>query len=88
MLHRLREAWKEAGLQEFGGPVEVDETYIGGKRRNMSNSKRKALKDTGRGGVHKTPVVGIKDRETNEVRVQVVEKTDQGDATGLCAGQY
>ena len=33
----------------FGGPVEVDETCVGGKRANMSNAKRKA--QTGRGTV-------------------------------------
>ena len=75
MLQRIREAWKLEDLPEFGGPVEVDETFIGGKRRNMSNSKRKALKDTGRGAVDKTAVVGIKDRETNEVKAQVVADT-------------
>ena len=60
----------------FSGPVEADETYFGGRRRNMSNSKRKALQDTGRGAVGKTAVVGIKDRDSNQVRAKVVEKID------------
>ena len=35
MLHRIREAWKRNGNGTlFSGPVEVDETYMGGKRRN------------------------------------------------------
>ncbi len=42
----------------------------------MSNSKRKALKDTGRGAVGKAVVVGAKDRETNKVRAQAVKSTD------------
>ncbi len=63
MLHRLREAWNQSGLEEFVGPVEVDETYIGGKRKNMPKPKRKALE--GRGGVGKAVVVGAKDRATN-----------------------
>ena len=42
----------------------------------MSNAKRKALQDTGRGAVGKTAVVGLKDRETNTVRAKVVECTD------------
>ena len=50
MLHRIREAWAGSdGTPPFAGPVEVDETYVGGKRRNMSTEKRKAL--TGRGPV-------------------------------------
>ena len=30
MLHRIREAWDRPGVA-LAGPVEVDETYIGGK---------------------------------------------------------
>ena len=77
MLQRIREAWMENDDYTFGGPVEVDESYFGGKRSNMSNSKREKLKDTGRGAVGKTAVVGIKDRETNEVRARVAEATDK-----------
>ena len=76
MLHRIREAWGEDDDEPFDGPVEVDETYFGGKRKNMSNAQRWALKDTGRGAVGKTAVVGIKDRATNEVRAEVVTETD------------
>ena len=36
MLHRLREAWGESGLEQFVGPVEADETYMGGKRSNRA----------------------------------------------------
>ena len=84
MLHRLRDAF-ESAAGPFGGPVEVDETYMGGKRRNMSNSKRKEVRDTigGRGPVGKTAILGIKDRETNEVRARVVEKTDAETLHGI-----
>ena len=34
MLHRLRDAWDQSGLDAFTGPIEVDETHIGGKRKN------------------------------------------------------
>ena len=74
MLHRIREAW--SGLKEtFAGPVEADETYMGGRRANMSKAKRKELADTGRGTVGKTAVAGVKDRTTNEVRAKVVADT-------------
>ena len=75
MIHRIREAWASetgGGDGDFGGPVEVDETYVGGVRRNMSNAKRKELADTGRGTVGKMAVVGAKDRETNRVSAKVV----------------
>ncbi len=72
LLHRLRKAF-EAGHGIFDGPVEADETYFGGQRKNMSKSKRKGLK--GRGAVDKTAVAGVKDRETNQVSAEVVHDT-------------
>ena len=69
MNHRIRRAWKkELDSQLFSGPVECDETYVGGKRRNMSASKRKML--TGRGPSGKVAVAGIRDRATNKVKVK------------------
>ena len=35
MMHRIREAWaRDESDGPFDGPVEFDETYVGGKRRN------------------------------------------------------
>ncbi len=73
MMHRLRKSWDESGLEELAGPVEADEAFFGGKRRNMSKAKRKSL--TGRGAVGKTAVAGIKDRASNQVQARVVENT-------------
>ena len=76
MLHRIREAWALDDDDQFDGPVEVDETYFGGKRKNMSKAKRKELAGTGRGAVGKTAVVGMKDRDSNMVTARVVDETD------------
>ena len=76
LAHRLRSALSQDG-KLFAGPVEVDETYMGGKRCNMSNSKRKALSDTGRGVVGKVAVVGAKDRATKQVAAKVITSTDK-----------
>ena len=38
LAHRIRKAWDAGADNLFSGPVEVDETYVGGKRRNMSAS--------------------------------------------------
>ncbi len=75
MIHRIREAWMpdaDDGVL-YDGPVEVDETYVGGKRKNMSNAERKEQAGT----VGKTAVVGAKDRTTNRVAARVVESTDK-----------
>ena len=76
MLHRIREAWQGHRSGSFTGPVEVDEAYFGGKRKNMSNAKRRELAGTGRGAVGKATVVGAKDRSARQVRAKVVEHAD------------
>ena len=78
MLHRIREAWGEDDDDDFDGPVEVDETYMGGERKNKSNAERRAIREAklGRGPIDKVPVVGIKDRETNEVRAEAVRRVN------------
>ena len=75
MLHRIREAWAGENGDPFDGPVEFDETYFGGKRRNKSNAERKEA--AGRGPVDMTAVVGAKDRTTNQVTAKVVQDTDK-----------
>ena len=80
MLHRLREAWAQEGEGPFAGPVEVDETYMGGLEKNK-HAKDKIR--AGRGAVGKTAVVGAKDRETNQVRAVVVGDTDKSTLQGF-----
>ena len=57
MLHRIREAWSGPSGKSFVGPVEVDETFFGGKARNMHAHKREQV-IKGRGSAGKTAVVG------------------------------
>jgi transposase-like protein len=74
MLHRIRLAVQSKSFVKLGGSgseVEVDETFIGGKGRNMHNHKKARL--TGRIDDDKTVVVGFMERG-GKVRTQIVDK--------------
>ena len=80
---RVREAFAAEGPPvPFAGPVEVDETYVGGKARNMHARVRRE-RITGRGGVDKTSVVGARDRATGQVAATVVESVDGATLRGF-----
>jgi len=64
MLHRIRLAVQSGSFVKMGGSgseVEVDETFIGGKARNMHLSKRQR-RITGTGGKDKTVAFGMLER--------------------------
>src|SRR5580704_3963642 len=66
MMHRIRLAMQDdltGGM--LSGDVEVDETFMGGKARNMHlDRKKKAFSGKRGGDVNKTIVPGILERET------------------------
>lgn len=73
MMHRIRLAMQSKSFVKLGGEgkaVEVDETFIGGKARNMHVDKRER-RITGTGGKDKTVVMGMLERG-GEVRLAVV----------------
>jgi hypothetical protein len=71
MLHRIRLAMQDTTTGgKLGGDVEVDETFIGGKARNMHADKR-AQKITGTGGQGKAIVAAVLERG-GKVRPKVV----------------
>src|SRR5271156_2405953 len=61
MAHRIRFSLHHGSFEKFSGHVEADETFIGGKARNMHVGKR-ARRITGTGGKDKTAVMGILER--------------------------
>jgi transposase-like protein len=77
MLHRVRLAMQALGGGKLGGDVEVDESYIGGKGRNMHVSKRKRLGiQRGRSHAGKVAVMALLDRHgkdgVSQVRTEVL----------------
>src|SRR5258705_2296073 len=76
MLHRLRLGLQEPNLgtklgSNEGGEVEIDETFVGGKKRNMH--KNRAVRYEQKGGAQgKAVVMGILDRDMRKVRAKVV----------------
>jgi transposase-like protein len=64
MLQRIRLAMQEGGGLLFGGQVEVDETYIGGRARKMNKKQRARRKTSVTGQWNLNPVQGLLQRTT------------------------
>ena len=63
LSHRIRQTF-EADAATFNGTVEADETYVGGTDRARHRNRK--------GRIPKTPVIGIKERETGRVRTAIM----------------
>jgi transposase-like protein len=71
MAHRIRLALTMGSIEKLSGHVEADETFIGGKARNMHLAQRQR-RITGTGTKDKVAVMGILERG-GEVRTVVVD---------------
>jgi len=80
VLHRCRVALQDetkTKLGYTGGPVEVDETFVGGRLGNMHKAKRSKLKAIHgalyeAGHMNKTVVMGFLDRKERRVRATII----------------
>lgn len=87
MLHQIRKAMEKEDFKDsFEAIVEIDETYVGGKPRKKNNHSDKDKKDDdnnenkpkrGR-GTSKTPVIGVKERNTGKVHAVVANLNEEG----------
>lgn len=73
MLHRVRHAMHTGSFQKFTGEVESDETFVGGKSRNMHLSRRRE-KIHGTGGAGKAIVHGIVQRGADKTGDKKIDK--------------
>lgn len=62
LLHRIREMMKDKSADLLRNVVEIDETFIGGKRENKHKKQREELSKHGEGYVNMAPVVGMIER--------------------------
>jgi len=79
MLHRIRLAMQSSGSDKFDGTVEVDETFIGGKGRNMHRSKHRRVLQGKHGTIGKVAVMGLLARHGKDghstIRTAIVPNT-------------
>jgi transposase-like protein len=71
MLQRIRHAMHTGSINKMTGEIEADETFIGGKARNMHLGKR-TEKIHGRGPHGKAVVLGLLSRHDEKVRTYVI----------------
>lgn len=80
MLQQIRKAMeKEEYKETFEAVVEIDETYVGGKpRKNNDHSDDEDNKPKRGRGTSKTPVIGVKERNTGKVHAVVANYNEEG----------
>jgi transposase-like protein len=90
MMHRIRLALDLGSFHKLGGglenEVEVDETFVGGKLKNMHKDKKVIYNKRG-GAFGKAIVMGLLDRGRGEVRAKVVADTKRDTLVPNIAGQ-
>lgn len=81
LLHRIRKAMQTGTFSKLMGNVEVDETFIGGKARNMHRSVKARKLQGATGFEGKVAVMGLLERH-GEVRTVVVPNTKRKSLRG------
>ena len=80
MAHRLRETFTEADIQ-FDGPVEVEKPTWAGSPAICTRPRGRNAPDADR--TKRPPVVGMKDRETNQVTAKVMDQVTGDNLQGF-----
>ena len=102
LLHRVRLAMQDEAtggeIGGFGCEVEVDETFIGGKARNMHIERKRRYQKDGRNTGGKTVVLGMLERgktvrtavigERNKATIQPVVRANVQKGSDLMADEF
>ena len=85
MLHRVRAALKVGHFDKMAGTVEADESFIGGKGKNMHKAVKRRKIGGGRGTAGKAVVMGLLERgeDASKVRVRVIKTNDKPTVQGV-----
>ena len=75
LAHRIRKALADDDPALLYGPVEVDETFVGGRARNQPMERKRRLS--------KVPVIGILDRATNRVLAEPIDGRNSRNMQGF-----
>lgn len=81
MTRYLREIMLQDVPAMFNGTTEVDETYIGGQRKNKKLHIRRLSPPKSGHGTDKLPIIGLFNRNTKQVYVQVLNRSERGKYT-------
>jgi transposase-like protein len=79
MLHRIRLAMQTGTFEKLGGHVEVDETFIGAKARNMHGDVKARRLQGRRGGTQGKAIVAAVLERGGKVRAKVVDRRKKKD---------
>ena len=83
LAHRIRKSFEDQLNAKLESPLEADETYIGGKVKNMHASKRPPHIA---GVMGKTPIVAVKSRPTKKVKAKVTKPISSVTLQGIVEG--
>lgn len=83
MIKVLREVMLEDVPGRFSGTTEIDETYIGGQRKNKKLHIRKLSPPKRGHGTDKIPILGLFNRKSGQVYLKIIDRKKKGRGTKI-----
>ena len=83
MVQHLRAVMLQDAPEIFTGTTEIDETYVGGQRKNKKLHIRRLTPPKSGHGTDKLPIIGLFNRDRKQIYVQVIERQSKGHGTKI-----